>query len=93
MAPFETVDAVARVLAGCRNDLEAPAVRLVPEIGRVLELLRAERPLLARVSGSGATCFALCADAKAAERLAAVVQAAEPGWWLRTCRIGAPLLQ
>ena len=42
-----------------RNDLEAPAMHLCPEIGSVLVALQATNPLLARMSGSGATCFAL----------------------------------
>lgn len=90
---FESAVQLAEFLVACRNDLEAPAGRLVPEVGRTLELLR-EQPqtLLARLSGSGATSFALCRDEKAAELLAATVQATEPAWWVRTCRLGAPTL-
>ena len=80
---------VAEFLAGCRNDLEAPAVKLRSRIGEVLARL-AEQPetLLARMSGSGATCFALCADAAAAAALAARIAGLEPGWWVRRCRLG-----
>ncbi|MEY4056418.1 MAG: hypothetical protein RL519_1753 [Pseudomonadota bacterium] len=61
-----------------RNDLEAPALTLCPPIGDVLTALRATDPVLARMSGSGATCFALYDDA--AQREAA--QAAMPtDWW------------
>ena len=61
-----------------RNDLEAPALSLCPAIGDVLTALQATDPVLARMSGSGATCFALYADA--AQRDAA--QAAMPAdWW------------
>jgi 4-diphosphocytidyl-2-C-methyl-D-erythritol kinase len=64
-------------LAG-RNDLEAPALALCPAIGDVLGALRQTGPWLARMSGSGATCFALYDTA--AQRDAA--QAAMPaGWW------------
>ncbi|QZH74577.1 MAG: 4-(cytidine 5'-diphospho)-2-C-methyl-D-erythritol kinase [Erythrobacter sp.] len=64
-------------LAG-RNDLEGPALSLCPLIGEVLAALAATNPLLARMSGSGATCFALYASE--AERDAAA--AAMPGeWW------------
>lgn len=88
---FETAWDVAEALAGCRNDLEAPAAGLRPEIAGTLDLLRAQpETLLARLSGSGATCFALAADPEDAERLAAAVAAAEPDWWVRTCRLGAP---
>jgi len=88
---FEGARAVAAFLAGCRNDLEGPAAGLQPEVARMLAMLRA-RPetLLARLSGSGATGFALCADAKGAEMLAAEIVAAEPTWWVRACRLGAP---
>lgn len=61
-----------------RNDLEAPALSLCPVIGDVLDALSATDPVLARMSGSGATCFALYDDA--AHRDAA--QAAMPAaWW------------
>lgn len=55
-----------QVARAARNDLEAPAIRLVPAIGALLAWLRL-RPgvTLARMSGSGATCFALFADAEA----------------------------
>ena len=65
------------MLAG-RNDLEAPALSLCPVIGDVLGALKATDPVLARMSGSGATCFALYDDR--ARRDAA--QAAMPAkWW------------
>jgi 4-diphosphocytidyl-2-C-methyl-D-erythritol kinase len=71
-------------LAGCRNDLTAAAVTLVPEIADVLDRLAAlPGALLTRMSGSGASCFALFADDVAARRAAAVLQRAEPGWWSR----------
>ena len=83
---------MAQALAACRNDLEGPAALIQPEIARTLALLRAQpETLLARLSGSGATCFALCAGAGAAERLASEIAAAEPGWWVRTCRLGGSL--
>jgi 4-diphosphocytidyl-2-C-methyl-D-erythritol kinase len=65
-----------------RNDLEAPARALVPEIDMVLAALA---PLpgvtLARMSGSGATCFALFDGADQRDRAAATIRAAHPGWW------------
>jgi 4-diphosphocytidyl-2-C-methyl-D-erythritol kinase len=77
--------------ARCRNDLEAPAVALNAVIGEVLRALEAQpQTLLARVSGSGATCFALCADAADAAALAAHLRAARPGWWVRACQLGGP---
>ena len=89
---FSSPAAAARFLAGCRNDLEAPAAALEPAIGRALEALRA-RPetLLGRMSGSGSACFALCADTAAAERLATAIAADHPEWWVKACRLGAPI--
>ncbi len=68
-------------LFGARNDLQRPAIAQCPAIADILLELGALRPWLARMSGSGATCFALF-DA-AAERDAAAASLAErhPGWW------------
>jgi 4-diphosphocytidyl-2-C-methyl-D-erythritol kinase len=69
-------------LAGRTNDLEPAALRLAPGIGRVLErLAAAPGALLARMSGSGATCFALFATAPEARAAAAAIRAEHPDWW------------
>jgi 4-diphosphocytidyl-2-C-methyl-D-erythritol kinase len=74
--------ALARALMPCRNDLTEAAIGLVPEIAAVLARLgRLPGSLLARMSGSGATCFALFANRAGAEEARAVVAAAEPRWW------------
>jgi 4-diphosphocytidyl-2-C-methyl-D-erythritol kinase len=73
---------LAQALALNRNDLTDAAIGLVPEIGTVLARLgRLPGALLARMSGSGATCFALFADRDAAERARARLAAAAPFWW------------
>lgn len=88
---FESPQEVAAWLATQSNDLEAPAIGLAPEVGAVLATLREEpETLLARVSGSGGTCFALCADDIAAETLAERVEAMAPHWWVKRCRLGGP---
>jgi 4-diphosphocytidyl-2-C-methyl-D-erythritol kinase len=88
---FEGPEDVAAFLSLCRNDLQAPAVALTPIIGEVLETLAGEpETLLARMSGSGATCFALCAGDIEAEGLAERLEAMRPGWWIRRCRLGGP---
>ncbi len=70
---------MARDLAGLHNDLEAAALAICPPVGEVLAALRAlPGCLLARMSGSGATCFGLFADPAAAGRAA---EALPPGWW------------
>ena len=64
-------------LAG-RNDLESSAIALCPAIADVLAALRETAPLLARMSGSGATCFALY---DRAEQRDAARAAINPAWW------------
>jgi 4-diphosphocytidyl-2-C-methyl-D-erythritol kinase len=72
--------AMAGDLAVLRNDLEAPAMALRPVIGAVLAAISAVPGcLLARMSGSGATCFGLFSDAGTAEVAARAL--ARPGWW------------
>jgi 4-diphosphocytidyl-2-C-methyl-D-erythritol kinase len=70
-----------------RNDLEAPARAIAPAIGTVLDALGAcAGTTLVRMSGSGATCFALFADDAARDRAAAALAAR--GWWLLATRLG-----
>lgn len=75
-----------------RNDLEAPARSLCPAVDEVLEALRGAP--LARMSGSGATCFALHASEAQAQAQAARLRRARPGWWIATAPVapwaGAP---
>ncbi|KQW71938.1 4-diphosphocytidyl-2C-methyl-D-erythritol kinase [Phenylobacterium sp. Root77] len=88
---FESVEELAAWLGMMRNDLEAPAVGLAPEIGDVLATLADEREtLIARMSGSGATCFAICSSDIEADALAERVVAMRPGWWTVRCRLGGP---
>jgi 4-diphosphocytidyl-2-C-methyl-D-erythritol kinase len=90
-AALDTPREVAELIARTRNDLEAPAISLTPAIGMVLEALRAApETLAARMSGSGATSFALCQGAAEAEALAGRLAAARPDWWVRACRLGGP---
>jgi 4-diphosphocytidyl-2-C-methyl-D-erythritol kinase len=70
-----------------RNDLEPAAIRLAPVIARVRESLAAQPGCaFARMSGSGATCFGLFADAPSAEAAAKALRRAEPGWWVVATR-------
>jgi 4-diphosphocytidyl-2-C-methyl-D-erythritol kinase len=73
-------------LARTRNDLEAPARALCPPVTAVLAALSATPgALMARMSGSGATCFALYASAGAAAEAAATLP---QEWWRAACRLG-----
>ena len=84
-----TADGLASALSARRNDLEAPAVRLAPVIGRVLATLkRSPASRFAAMSGSGATCFALFDGEDDARATAAALTEAEPDWWIAP----APLL-
>ena len=79
------VDAPALVsaLTARRNDLEAAACRLCPEIAESIALLSAEDAcLLARMSGSGASCFGLFPTAAAARATAARLRTQQPSWWV-----------
>ena len=74
--------ALAAVLAECRNDLTGAALRLLPDMAPVLERLsQLPGALLTRMSGSGATCFALFADRAAALAAGALLVRTEPLWW------------
>ena len=73
------------MLAGRRNDLQTPAIRIQPVIADVLRALeRSANCLLARMSGSGATCFGLFGSSGTAEEAAQRMQAAHPDWWVRS---------
>ncbi|UAJ09450.1 4-(cytidine 5'-diphospho)-2-C-methyl-D-erythritol kinase [Polymorphobacter megasporae] len=68
---------------GARNDLAEPAIRLAPVIAEVLAALANTGACLVRMSGSGATCFALYASAAGRDSAARSLSEASPGWW--TC--------
>ena len=73
-----------RALAKGRNDLEHAAAIEAPIIGHVLATLSGARGLkLARMSGSGATCFGLFATPRAAVKAARAIRAAHPEWWIK----------
>lgn len=79
---FPDRQALVRYLERTANDLEAPAMKIAPVVGRVLAALRNQpNCLFARMSGSGATCFALFATAGAAVRAASVIRTSHPEWW------------
>ncbi|PRX37299.1 4-diphosphocytidyl-2-C-methyl-D-erythritol kinase [Meinhardsimonia xiamenensis] len=70
-------------LGRMRNDLEPAASRIAPQIGEALDAITGTRGcLLARMSGSGATCFGLYASAAAAGEAAARLGAERPAWWI-----------
>ncbi|GLS87528.1 4-diphosphocytidyl-2-C-methyl-D-erythritol kinase [Cypionkella aquatica] len=89
MPVFGSAVEFAAWLAAQRNDLEAPAMQLAPVIAAVKAALEA-RPgcLMARMSGSGATCFGLFGSEELAKAAAGALRAEAPGWWVAA----APML-
>jgi 4-diphosphocytidyl-2-C-methyl-D-erythritol kinase len=82
-------DQLVRFLLSQKNDLETPAIALAPAIADVLLALQSQPQCeLARMSGSGSTCFAIFASAAYAIRAAEAVHAAHPEWWVRATALG-----
>jgi 4-diphosphocytidyl-2-C-methyl-D-erythritol kinase len=78
-----------RVLIDGHNDLETPALAVEPAIADVLGMLRdAGGVQFARMSGSGATCFAVFEDSDAASRGASAIRLAQPTWWVHAGLLG-----
>jgi 4-diphosphocytidyl-2-C-methyl-D-erythritol kinase len=83
-------DMLARSLDG-RNDLEPPAIAAVPLINDVLRVLSVQSgSQIARMSGSGASCFALFERQAQAELAAKTIAKSHPNWWVTPCRFGEP---
>jgi len=80
-----SVEDWVEVLAASTNDLEAPAMRIQPVIGEVISALNATNGAwLARMSGSGATCFAIYENTAEAGRAAEKIRRDHPGWWVHS---------
>jgi 4-diphosphocytidyl-2-C-methyl-D-erythritol kinase len=77
-------------LATMRNDLEAPATRAEPVVQQVFDTLKVTPGChLARMSGSGGTCFGLYSDAETAASAAGRLHEQNPGWWVKAVRLNA----
>jgi len=86
---FADTVALLAALAHTHNDLEAPAIQFVPAIGDVLAALRTcDGIRLARMSGSGATCFGIFDTASAAQEAAHRIHGDRPDWWVAACSLG-----
>lgn len=73
---------VSRIAELGRNDLEAPAIAQVPQIREILEALSVNGADLARMSGSGASCFGLFGDTATMVAAARSIGGSRPDWWL-----------
>lgn len=86
-AEFATLDGFLAYLEGTRNDLQVAAAQLCPANNDVIDALESEtRVRLARMSGSGATCFGLCAPGNETA-IAETLRAANPKWWVASGRL------
>lgn len=65
-----------------RNDLQPPATALVPEIAALIDVMTSSGAQLARMSGSGATCFAIYANEQSRDRALMQLRATHPGYWI-----------
>ena len=81
-------DGFAHWLAAQRNDLQAPAEGLAPEIGQAIAKLKSLPSVqVTGMSGSGATCFGLVKDMATARQVARIVQVSQMGWWVAPAAI------
>src|SRR5215510_13247242 len=86
--PVDSAALMAEI-AGGRNDLEGPAIELEPAIADVLAVLgKLPGCQLARMSGSGATCFGLFDSTRAANAAARTLRVGYPAWWTRATVLG-----
>ena len=87
--PGASLEDWVEALAAGSNDLEAPATRIQPVIGEVIAALNATNGAwLARMSGSGATCFAIYENTAEAQRAAQKIRLDHPGWWVHAGTLG-----
>ena len=85
---FAALDELVAWLGTEANDLEKPACGLQPEIATALQALASTAGCrLARMSGSGATCFGIYAEETAATAAAAAIARAHTGWWTAACGV------
>ena len=89
LAKLTSAPELMRLVAGQSNDLEPPAIALQPSVADVLAALR-ERPgcALARMSGSGATCFGLFGTADEAAAAEKALSVKQPTWWVKATTFG-----
>jgi 4-diphosphocytidyl-2-C-methyl-D-erythritol kinase len=89
VATIQDTKSFIELLREDANDLEAPAIKLAPVIAEALAALRALKDCrLARMSGSGATCFAVFDGTDAAQAAALALGSQYPRWWIKACALG-----
>ena len=83
-----STEAIIAWLKTTRNDLQVPAVANYPEIAEAIDILSQSGAGFARMSGSGATCFGIFADASAANSAKSAIAKAKPGWFVKATTTG-----
>jgi 4-diphosphocytidyl-2-C-methyl-D-erythritol kinase len=79
--PLAKSELVSKIAREGRNDLEASAIELCPVVADVLNELHDDAPWIARMSGSGATCFAIYQNKDARDAAATRIASKHPDWW------------
>jgi len=88
---FESVFDYIDFLKSTNNDLYQPATQLIPEIGNIINAMEAQEScLLTRMSGSGASCFALFETIEQANQAKQAILDENPDWWVKTGWLGRP---
>jgi len=88
VVPGMDYEALIAALRKGRNDMEDAACVLAPIVSDVLAILAAARGCrLARMSGSGATCFAIFSDCRATRRARKIILQAHPNWWVKAAML------
>jgi 4-diphosphocytidyl-2-C-methyl-D-erythritol kinase len=88
---WPTPRALVDFLQTTRNDLIKPAIQILPEISAVVAALsRSPGCLLARMSGSGATCYGIFETDSAAQTAAQTIAEGHPTWWIKQGKLGTP---
>lgn len=85
---WHDADSLIGFAAACRNDLQPAAIRIAPVIAEVLAAITAQGARLARMSGSGATCFGIFDRPEQAR--SAAVALSRPGWWAVATELAPP---
>ncbi len=81
---FNYVEDLVEYLESTRNDLYVKSRALVPAIDEIINTLQAmDSCLLARMAGSGATCFGIFENSEKAEEAASYLSRSRPGWWVK----------
>ncbi|WP_273789572.1 4-(cytidine 5'-diphospho)-2-C-methyl-D-erythritol kinase [Bartonella sp. ML70XJBT] len=80
---LKSVDSLIEALQKTRNDLFAPALKIAPQLAKVLSILDECGSLFSRMSGTGATCFGIFKNQQAAQQAALLIKSMHPNWFVK----------